>query len=110
MSLQTMQISSVGLGTVVRFSGNFDLELPLCDLFPQVKDERSPHDRLAGGILFDLAPQFQELLLSTFGLFEVSPQAEFVLDQLSVATYRTISIMCRENEPNRDSTRSSNCQ
>ena len=81
-----MQIPGVGFGAVVGLSGEFDLELPLCDLFPQVEGERSPHDRLAGRILFDLAPQFQELLLSTFGLFEVSPQAEFVLDQLSIAT------------------------
>ena len=85
MSLQTMEIPGVSFGAVVGLSGEFDLELPLGDLLSQVEGERSPHDRLAGRILFDLAPQFQQLLLSTFGLFEVSPQAELVLDQLSVA-------------------------
>lgn len=86
MSLQTMQIAGVGFGTIVGLSGDFDLELTLCNLFPEVEGRKRPNDRLAGRILFDLAPEFQELLLSSLGLFEVSPQAEFVLDQLSIAT------------------------
>ena len=47
MALQTVQIASVGFGAVVGLSGEFDLELPLGNLFRQAEGESRPHERLA---------------------------------------------------------------
>ena len=89
---------------------DFNLNLSLGDLLGHIERERTPNDRLAGrrSCCFDLAPQFQQLLLSPLSLFEVSPQAEFVLDQFSIATVFPADLTWRIR-PGRPTSNSAEC-
>jgi hypothetical protein len=86
MPLDFVEVPGIALGRIVGHPWDFDLDLALGDLFGDVERERAPSCRKAEGssCCLDLAPQFQQLLLSPLRFVEVGPESELVLDQLLV--------------------------